>query len=84
MLSSNCLLFVRKCVKYMTWNIFRMAFDFPSGVYFYYLVKEQAFFPLENMINLLIVVNTGAGHERVLSHHPFIEIRNYDIVSCPS
>lgn len=34
-----------------------MAFDFPSGVYFYYSVNEQAFFPLENVINLLISVN---------------------------
>lgn len=26
------------------------------------------------------VNNTGTGQERILSCHPFIEIRNYDIV----
>jgi len=34
-----------------------MAFDFPSGVYFYYSVKVWAFFPLENVMNLLRLVN---------------------------
>lgn len=45
-----------------------MAFDFPSGVYFYYSVKEWALFPLENIMTLLMLINdTGAGHERILS-----------------
>lgn len=54
-----------------------MAFDFPSGVYFYYSVNEQAFFPLENVINLLISVNDTVLGIKKKSCSLFMEIRNY-------
>lgn len=49
--------------------------------FFYYLGKEWVFFHWKYMMNLLpLANNTGAGHERLLSWHPFMEIRNYDIM----
>lgn len=61
-----------------------MAFDFPSGVYFYYSVNEQAFFPLENVINLLISVNDivlGIKKKKVLQS--IYENKELYFASCP-
>lgn len=46
MLSSNCLLFVRKCVKYMTWKYFQNGLWLPFWCIFLLLSKGVGIFPI--------------------------------------
>lgn len=75
MLSSNCLLFVRKCVKYMTWKYFQNGLWLSFWCIFLLLSKGVGTFPIGKYKYLLIIQVLGI---KDFFLHPFMEIRNYE------
>lgn len=66
MLSSNCLLFVRKCVKYMTWKYFQNSLWLSFWCIFLLLSKGVGIFPIgkyDEFINNLLLIQVVGMNE---------------------